>query len=77
MAFIVTSDSTDLIAAATGMYVAFYSQILYLKFFEDLSNAQIAVILRKNKRQVENLLYQAKQSLKSQLHKEGFCYEGL
>ena len=54
-----------------------YSQILYLKFFEDLSNAQIAVILRKNKRQVENLLYQAKQSLKSQLHKEGFCYEGL
>ena len=54
-----------------------YSQVLHLRFFEELPNDQIAVILKKNKRQVENLLYQAKQSLKSQLQKEGFCYEGL
>ena len=54
-----------------------YSRVLYLKFFEDLSNEQIAVVMKKNKRQIENLVYQAKQSLKSELDKEGFHYEGL
>ena len=54
-----------------------YSQVLYLKFFEDLSNEQIAVVMRKSKRQIENLVYQAKQSLKSELNKEGFGYEDL
>ena len=55
----------------------YYSQVLYLKFFEYLTNEQIAVVMRKNKRQIENLLYQAKQSLKSELKKEGFSYEEL
>lgn len=54
-----------------------YSQVLYLKFFEDLTNEQIAVVMKKTKRQIENLIYQAKQSLKSELDKEGFQYEGL
>ena len=54
-----------------------YSQVLYLKFFEDLPNEQIAVVMKKNKRQIENLIYQAKQSLKSELDKEGFHYEEL
>ncbi len=54
-----------------------YSQVLYLKFFEDLSNEQIAVVMKKSKRQIENLIYQAKLSLKSELEKEGFSYEEL
>ena len=53
-----------------------YSRVLYLKFFEDLSNEQIAVVLKKNKRQIENLLYQAKRALKSELE-EGIDYERL
>ena len=54
-----------------------YSKVLYLKFFEDLDNEQIAVVLKKNRRQIENMIYQAKQALKSELGKEGFHYEGL
>lgn len=54
-----------------------YGTVLYLKFFEDLTNEQIAKVTKKNKRQVENLLYQAKQSLKAELEKEGFPYERL
>lgn len=54
-----------------------YSQVLYLKYFEDLTNAQIAVVMKKSKRQIENLIYQAKQSLKSELNREGFYYEEL
>lgn len=54
-----------------------YGTVLYLKFFEDLTNEQIAKVTKKNKRQIENLLYQAKQSLKAELKKEGFTYERL
>jgi RNA polymerase sigma-70 factor (ECF subfamily) len=54
-----------------------YGTILYLKFFEDLTNEQIAKVTKKNKRQIENLIYQAKQSLRAELEKEGFTYERL
>ena len=54
-----------------------YGTVLYLKFFEDLTNEQIARVTKKNKRQIENLLYQAKRALKAELEKEGFPYERL
>lgn len=54
-----------------------YKAVLWLVFFEGFSNREITVILGKNDRQVKNLLYRAKQSLKSVLEKEGFCYEEL
>lgn len=54
-----------------------YSQVLYLKYFEDMTNGQIASVMKKNKRQIENLLYQAKRALKSALEQEGFAYEDL
>ena len=54
-----------------------YGRVLYLKFFEDLSNDEIAAVLKRNKRQIENLLYQSKRALRSELDKEGFHYEGL
>ena len=54
-----------------------YRQVLYLVYFEDFRNDQTASILGKSKRQIENLLYRAKLSLKSELEKEGFVYEDL
>ncbi len=54
-----------------------YGRILYLKFFEDLDNGQIARIMKKNRRQIENMLYQSKRALKTELDKEGYQYEGL
>lgn len=54
-----------------------YAQVLYLVYFEGFSNEQAAHIMRKSKRQIENLLYRAKQSLKTELSKEGFTYEEL
>lgn len=54
-----------------------YRQVLYLSFFEDMSNAEIAAVMRKSKRQIEVLIYRAKISLKSKLEKEGFIYEEL
>lgn len=52
-----------------------YQQVLYLSFFEEFSNAETAKIMKKTNRQIENLLYRAKQSLGNELRKEGFTYE--
>ena len=54
-----------------------YRQVLYLVFFEDFQNEQVATVMRKSKKQVENLVYRAKLSLKHELEKEGFVYEDL
>lgn len=54
-----------------------YGQVLYLKFFEDLTNEQAAKVMGKNRRQIENLLYQAKAALRRQLEKEDVYYEEL
>ena len=70
-------ETKIIVHRALSKIKAEYSQVLYLKFFEDLSNEQIAVVMRKTKRQVENLIYQAKHSLKSELNKEDIGYEDL
>ncbi len=54
-----------------------YRQALILVYFEDLSSADAAVILKKNAKQMKNLLYRAKGALKAELEKEGFVYEDL
>lgn len=52
-----------------------YRQVLWLVYFEDMSNAEAGAVMKKNNRQIENLLYRAKKALKSELEKEGFVYE--
>lgn len=54
-----------------------YRQVLYLVYFENFSNAQVAIVMKKSKRQIENLLYRAKQLLKLELEREGVSFEEL
>ena len=54
-----------------------YRQVLVLVYFEDFQNEQAASVMGKSKKQIENLVYRAKLSLKSELEKEGFVYEDL
>lgn len=54
-----------------------YQQVLYLCYFESFSNSQIAAVMKKSNRQVENLLYRGKAALKTLLEKENFSYEDL
>ena len=63
----------DLHAAIQTLNPA-YREVIYLSYFNNLSNEEIAIIIKKSKRQTELLLYRAKQSLKSALEKEGFIY---
>ena len=54
-----------------------YRQVLWLLYFENFSNADAATVMKKNTRQMKNLVYRAKSALKSKLNKEGFIYEEL
>lgn len=52
-----------------------YRMVLYLFYFEDLSYEEIAKVLKKTGRQIKNLAYRAKQSLRKVMEKEGFAFE--
>lgn len=54
-----------------------YRQVLWLIYFEELSNKETARIMRKSVHNIETLVYRARKSLKSQLKMEGFNYEKL
>ena len=54
-----------------------YRQVLWLLYFEGLTNAEAGVVMKKSARQMKNLVYRAKSALRSELDKEGFIYEEL
>ena len=52
-----------------------YSIVLYLLYFEKLSYNEIGKIMKKSEKQIKNLAYRARNSLKEVLIKEEFDYE--
>ena len=52
-----------------------YYQVLYLMYFEKLDTSDIAKIMHKAKRQVSDLIFRARKSLKNELERKGFVYE--
>ncbi len=54
-----------------------YRQVLWLIYFDGLTGSEAGVVMKKNARQMKNLVYRAKSALKSELDKEGFVYEEL
>ena len=54
-----------------------YQQVLYLTYFEEFSNEETSKIVGKSKKQIENLLYNARKALRTELEKEGFKYENI
>ncbi|MBR3815588.1 MAG: RNA polymerase sigma factor [Clostridia bacterium] len=52
-----------------------YRNVLWLTYFEEFSNKETAIILKKTERQIINLLYRARKALKTKLEKEGFEYD--
>ncbi len=47
-----------------------YKTVLHLIYFEEMSYDEAARVMKKNKKQIENLAYRARQALKKQLVKE-------
>lgn len=54
-----------------------YERILWLTYFEELSNKEAAAVMKKSVHSIETLVYRARNALKKQLEKEGFEYENI
>lgn len=74
--YLIKEDKVSLYRAIDGLKPE-YKQVLFLIYFEDFTNSQAAVVMKKSKHQIENLIYRAKTALKTKLEKEGFSYEKL
>lgn len=73
----IKKDDAETLHRAINRLAPQYRQILWLIYFEDFSNSDAALVMKKTVRSTEMLLYRAKQSLKAELNKEGFEYEKL
>ncbi len=55
---------------ALGRLNSDYKTVLHLVYFENMSAEEAAAVMKKNKKQIENLLYRAKQALRKELEIE-------
>ena len=51
-----------------------YREVLYLTYFEGLSYAEAAEVMGKSVKQITNMVYRGKQSLRELLEKEGITH---
>lgn len=70
------SEEKRLLNRALGEISEDYRMALHLVYFEDLSHEEAAQVMKKNRKQVENLVYRGKQSLRKILEREGYDDEG-
>ena len=54
-----------------------YRQALYLVYFEEMSAEEAAKVLKKSRKQTENLIFRARRALKAILEKDGYDYENI
>ena len=54
-----------------------YREVIHLIYFDELSYKEAAKIMKKSEKQIKNLVYRAKISLKDILEKEDFIYENV
>ncbi len=74
---LIRSERREAVRRALGRLPGEYRQALILSYFEGFGNEETAKVMKKTRRQVENLLYRAKQSLKAELLKEGISDEDI
>ena len=74
---LIRSERREAVRRALGRLSGEYRQVLILSYFEGFGNEETAKVMKKTRRQVENLLYRAKQSLKAELLKEGISDEDI
>ena len=71
----IKEENKLIVNKALNELISEYRNVLWLTYFEEFSNKETAIILKKTERQVKNLLYRARKALKSKLEKEGFEYD--
>ena len=72
---IIKDDENRQLYSAMSKINPDYRTVLHLLYFENMSYDEAAVVLHKSRKQINNLAYRAKQSLKFEMEKGGFIYE--
>ena len=71
----IKEENKIIVNKALNELIPEYRNVLWLTYFEEFSNKETAIILKKTERQIKKLLYRARKALKSKLEKEGFEYD--
>ena len=66
-----SSEQKRLVHAAISKLSADMQTVVHLIYFEDMSYDQAAKVMKKNRKQIDNLLYRAKKELRTILGEEG------
>ena len=72
---LIREEQRKAVLCAIGKLAEDYRNVLFLRFYEELSVEAIAKVMKKSKKQVYNLLQRAKEALKNILTEEGIAYE--
>ena len=72
---IIKSDKNRHVREAMKKIKDDYSTVIHLIYFEGMSYEEVGKVMRKSNKQIKNLAYRARNSLKEVLEKEGFSYE--
>lgn len=72
---LIKDDEKRQLYSAMRKINADYRMVIHLLYFENMSYDEAAVVLHKSRKQINNLAYRAKQSLKYEMEKGGFIYE--
>lgn len=72
---VLKDERSKMLHIALGKINEEYATLLRLVYFEDMTAEEAGRVLKKNKRQIANLMYRAKGSLKRAMEEEGFSYE--
>ncbi len=68
-------ENANMLSRAMEKIHSEYAAVLRLVYLEDMTCEEAGKVLGKNKRQMANLLYRAKNSLRRAMEEEGFIYE--
>lgn len=72
---ILEKERSKILHAALEKIKDDYREALHLIYFEDMSYEDAAKVMKKSKKQIDNLVYRGRMALREILEKEGFSYE--
>ena len=72
---VVQSEENRQLSRALGQVNEEYRTALHLVYLEDMSYDEAGYIMKKSRKQVENLIYRGKKAVRAILEKEGFSFE--
>ena len=72
---LIDAERNEMIHEAMAKLNPVYREVLYLLYFEEMSYKEVSFVLRKSTKQVANIAYRAKQSLKLHIEERMSAYE--